>query len=245
MTRFVLISDTHNTQPILPQGEVLIHAGDLTGNGSRKQTEAAMRWIGAQAQKFEWVVFVGGNHDWFFYHLSRERGVNAVREFVRPYGENIIYLEDEFTIVSGAKIYGSPAQPEFYDWAWNYQRGAEIRAVWDKIPTFGVSMLVTHGPPKNILDWVGKERVGCEELRAALDRVQPLVHVFGHIHGAHGKAKAFTHYKTAKCEITCPVVDCYNAAVVGEDYRLDPKHHPWVLTWDGKEFKEVPGEYAI
>ena len=50
MKRFVLISDTHNTEPPLPKGEVLIHAGDLTGNGGRKQTEAAMRWIGEQAK---------------------------------------------------------------------------------------------------------------------------------------------------------------------------------------------------
>ena len=236
MKRFVLISDTHNTEPPLPKGEVLIHAGDLTGNGGRKQTEAAMRWIGEQAQKFEWVVFVGGNHDFFLYHLSRETGVNAVREFVRPYGENIIYLEDEFTTVAGAKIYGSPAQPEFYDWAWNYQRGAEIRAVWDKIP-LNLDMLITHGPPHHILDWVGHDRVGCEDLRDALERVQPKVHVFGHIHAGHGKAQMFVQ--------GVRTTQCYNAAVVGEDYRLDPKHHPWVLTWDGKEFKEVPGEYAI
>ena len=133
--RFVLISDTHLQEPVLPKGEVLIHAGDLTASGSRRETERAMRWLGNVARNFEWVVFVGGNHDFFFYHLSREMGVNAVREFVRPYGENIIYLEDELTTVAGARIYGSPAQPEFCDWAWNYARGAEIKAVWDKIPS--------------------------------------------------------------------------------------------------------------
>ena len=237
MKRFVLVSDTHNTEPPLPKGEVLIHAGDLTGNGGRKQTEAAMRWVGEQAQKFEWVVFVGGNHDWFFYHLSREMGVNAVREFVRPYGENIIYLEDEFTAVAGAKIYGSPAQPEFCNWAWNYARGAEIKAVWDKIPSNGVDMLITHGPPHHVLDWVGHERVGCRDLRDALERVQPKVHVFGHIHAGHGKARTFLEGGQT--------TQCYNAAVVNEEYKLDPKHHPWVLAWDGKEFKEVPGEYAV
>ena len=207
MKRFVLISDTHNTEPPLPKGEVLIHAGDLTGNGGRKQTEAAMRWIGEQAQKFEWVVFVGGNHDFFFYHLSREMGVNAVREFVRPYGENIIYLEDELTHVAGASIYGSPAQPEFCNWAWNYARGAEIKAVWDKIPA-NVDMLITHGPPMGILDWVGKERVGCEELRIAVERIKPRAHVFGHLHSAGGQHRRIG------------TTDFYNAAVVDESYKL-------------------------
>jgi hypothetical protein len=32
--RIVSISDIHNTQPDLPQGDILIHAGDLTENRS-------------------------------------------------------------------------------------------------------------------------------------------------------------------------------------------------------------------
>jgi len=207
MKRFVLISDTHNTEPPLPKGEVLIHAGDLTKNGGRKQTEAAMRWIGEQAQKFEWVVFVGGNHDFFFYHLSREMGVNAVREFVRPYGENIIYLEDELTTVAGARIYGSPAQPEFCDWAWNYRRGAEIRKVWDKIPN-DLDVLISHGPPMGILDWVGNQRVGCEELRIAVERTKPRLHVFGHIHSAGGQTRKIGN------------TQFYNASIVDEGYKV-------------------------
>ena len=235
--RFVLISDTHLQEPVLPKGEVLIHAGDLTASGSRRETERAMRWLGNVARNFEWVVFVGGNHDFFFYHLSHEMGVNAVREFVRPYGENIIYLEDELTTVAGARIYGSPAQPEFCDWAWNYRRGAEIGAVWDRIPE-NVDLLITHGPPFHVLDWVGKERVGCQDLRDALDRVQPKVHVFGHIHAGHGKAQTYTAGNRI-------ATTCYNAAVVDESYKLDPKHNPWVLAWDGKTFTELPGEYAL
>lgn len=33
-TRFVCISDTHNSTVKLPKGDVLIHAGDLTNQGS-------------------------------------------------------------------------------------------------------------------------------------------------------------------------------------------------------------------
>ncbi|EEY23283.1 ser/Thr protein phosphatase family protein [Verticillium alfalfae VaMs.102] len=39
-TRFVLISDTHNHTPALPRGDVLIHAGDLTNQGSYSE----VRW---------------------------------------------------------------------------------------------------------------------------------------------------------------------------------------------------------
>ena len=134
-------------------------------------------------------------------------GANAVREFVRPYGENIIYLENEHTLVGGIRIYGSPAQSEFCNWAWNYARGAEIKAVWDKIPA-NVDMLITHGPPMGILDWVGKERVGCEELRIAVERIKPRAHVFGHLHSAGGQHRRIG------------TTDFYNAAVVDESYKL-------------------------
>ncbi|GKU11938.1 unnamed protein product, partial [Fusarium langsethiae] len=39
-TRIVCISDTHNCQVKLPKGDVLIHAGDLTNQGSHAEAEA-------------------------------------------------------------------------------------------------------------------------------------------------------------------------------------------------------------
>ena len=49
-------------------------------------------------------------------------------------------------------------------------------------------LLVTHGPPKGILDLTPRgEPVGCEELREAVRRVKPRLHVFGHIHHAYGR----------------------------------------------------------
>lgn len=40
-TRFVCVSDTHNTTVKLPKGDVLIHAGDLTNQGSFSEVRAA------------------------------------------------------------------------------------------------------------------------------------------------------------------------------------------------------------
>jgi hypothetical protein len=185
---------------------------------------------------------IGGNHDFFLYHLSRQLGTDAVREFVHKHaGPNVFYLEDELwaTELQGKvfSIYGSPVQPEFAGWAWNQARGPEIKATWDKIPTFGVDILMTHGPAHGILDWCGPQRVGCEDLREALDRVQPKLHVFGHIHAAYGKGRAFTQNQ--------PTVECYNAALCGRPtddgkaYHLDPKHTPWVLDFDGLKFVEA------
>lgn len=243
MTRFVLVSDTHNHYPELPAGDILLHAGDFTMGGSRAEIDAAMQWLGDQATKFRSVVCTGGNHDWFFYHLSKELGTQAVRDFIRLYGsENILYLENELGSVAlndgeHVMIYGSPVQPNYGGWAWNQARGAEIKATWDRIPSFGVDILLTHGPAHGILDWWGKERIGCEDLRQAIDRVQPKLHVFGHVHAAYGRGRAFTEGQ--------PTTECYNAAYCGaptedgKNYLVDPKHKPWVLDYDGKKFVEV------
>jgi Icc-related predicted phosphoesterase len=49
-------------------------------------------------------------------------------------------------------------------------------------------VLVTHGPPHGILDRTDDgEHVGCEELTAAVARVRPKLHVFGHIHEGYGQ----------------------------------------------------------
>ena len=47
-----------------------------------------------------------------------------------------------------------------------------------------MDLLVTHGPPPGILD--GDERSGDAELRDAVTGLRPLLHAFGHIHGASG-----------------------------------------------------------
>ena len=90
-------------------------------------------------------------------------------------------------MLHGIKIYGSPWQPWFYDWAFNLARGSEIKEKWDAIPT-DTNILVTHGPPHGILDQTSSgEHAGCEELlKTVRGRVRPRYHVFGHIHEAYG-----------------------------------------------------------
>lgn len=39
-TRFVCVADTHNRPVKLPKGDVLIHAGDLTNQGSYSEVGA-------------------------------------------------------------------------------------------------------------------------------------------------------------------------------------------------------------
>jgi predicted phosphodiesterase len=49
-TRIVCVSDTHGYSPMqagfrLPPGDVLIHAGDLSNQGSKSELQRTMQWI--------------------------------------------------------------------------------------------------------------------------------------------------------------------------------------------------------
>jgi Icc-related predicted phosphoesterase len=181
--RLVLISDTHDlhNQLSVPEGDILVHAGDLTMAGDVYNTQKALNWLNEQPH--EHVVFVAGNHDFAF-----ERAYTKERlDFGR-----LVYLENSGEQIGGINFYGSPVQPWFMDWAFNVHRGLPIRQYWNRIPD-GVDVLITHGPPYGILDQAtpGKsDHLGCEELRdrmASWDISEPKVHVFGHIHGSHGR----------------------------------------------------------
>ena len=143
--------------------------------GTLAQIGAFDRWLGTLPHPRK--VVIAGNHDWGF-----ERTPVKARSLL----QHATYLEDELVTVDGVRIWGSPWQPWFYDWAFNLPRGPQIAAKWAMIPE-GVDVLMTHGPPAGILDRTKNgEHVGCEDLRRELLRVRPKVHVFGHIHEGYG-----------------------------------------------------------
>lgn len=172
--RIVAIADTHGYHEQLdplPDGDVLIHAGDLTRVGSMEELEGVARWLRAQPHRHK--VVVAGNHDFCF---ERHR-VHAEARL----GGDITYLQDQEVTLGGLRVWGSPWQPEFGGWAFNLARGPELAQRWAAIPS-GIDVLVTHGPPHGFGDRVFEHRVGCEDLRRALPRIRPVLHLYGHIH---------------------------------------------------------------
>ena len=122
-----------------------------------------------------------GNHDWPIAHAGPE----AMKDLIK----NAIYLENSGVEIDGVKFWGSPWQPEFFNWAFNLPRGPKLAEMWALIPD-DTDVLITHSPPYGILDQIySGEHVGCEDLLAALQRVRPKVHVFGHIHEGYGMLK--------------------------------------------------------
>lgn len=178
--KLVAISDTHMAHEKLhvPSCDVLIHGGDFTQRGTAAELETFVRWFAAQPAASR--VLIAGNHDFV---CERDRGL--VRRVCLAH--DIVYLEDEAVELRGLRLFGSPITPSFGSWAFQRRRGAEIAAVWAKIPD-AVDVLITHGPPMGIGDtiWLGRH-VGCEALRDRVRALGPRVHVFGHIHEAHGE----------------------------------------------------------
>lgn len=196
------ISDLHGCKPVLQGGDLLIVAGDLTARDTTSQFIDFYDWLDDQKYKFK--IYIGGNHDGILFCKPHEGSRLG----------NIQYLCDSECEFEGYKIWGSPWTPTFYDWHFMKDRGAPIREKWDLIPE-DTDILITHGPPYGILDQVtissrgrGQEKfAGCEELREALFRIKPKLHVFGHIHSQGGK----------KVDLVSSI--CVNAAIMDEDYN--------------------------
>jgi len=217
-----LISDTHNkhsrvTHDLLG-GELLLHAGDLTSMGYEHELENFFNWY-KNVPGYEHKVFIAGNHDWGF-----QDNAEKIQEMLEKYPE-IDYLEDNMYVVgedysTAIKIWGSPWQPEFYNWAFNLPRqGEELAEKWAQIPV-GIDILITHGPAWGFNDTVEGNRsipLGCELLAARIKEVKPKIHVCGHIHTGYGyKFDGTTHY--------------FNAAVLNEHYLYANK--PFQIDWN-------------
>lgn len=149
------VSDTHSRHGVikLTGGDLLMHAGDMTGNGSQMAIFQFMTWM--ELQPYTYKVAIPGNHD------------------------------------------------------------------WDLIPS-DTEILVTHGPPKDILDMcvfpngTDREGVGCEDLLSQIMRIPTIkLHVFGHIHEGKGHT-----YKYGKTFVNASSLDQLYRPVPGTPTRI-------------------------
>lgn len=218
------ISDTHNKHnqvtSSLPGGDILIHAGDISSVGYKHEVREFCKWFNS-IEEYKNKIFIAGNHDILF-----EKSPEEASEIVSFYKE-ITYLQDQSYLVNletPVNVYGSPWQPEFYNWAFNVPRGKEIAKKWEMIPE-GLDILVTHGPAWGKVDRIiGRpEHLGCEELRNAIDLKRPKIHVCGHIHSGYGYSfDGETHF--------------INASVLSEQYIFENK--PLSVLWE-KETNKI------
>lgn len=138
--KIVCISDTHGTTPFIPEGDVLIHAGDLTNGGTFREVQAQLDWLATQPHAHK--LLIGGNHD-----LVMDPSCWASHPRFDPGGSpselewhDVTYLRDTLAVVSvrgrELRVFGSPHTPAHGKWAFQYPRDCEISGLQHyQIPT--------------------------------------------------------------------------------------------------------------
>lgn len=201
------ISDTHgrHEQVQIPEGtDMLIHAGDFSNvkSPAMNHNEVNLFLIWLEQQSVKYKVIIAGNHD-----TSIESRFITKNDFKN---RGIIYLEHELVEIEGIKIFGSPYTPEFHNWAFNRSRN-KLGKIWDSIPD-DTDILITHGPPKGILDSAARgknlnEHVGCSALLKRVLKIQPKIHIMGHIHHNEDNLNNGT-FKLLNCKTLFANVSC-------------------------------------
>lgn len=229
--RIVTLSDTHcqGSDVAVPDGDVLVHAGDHTFRGTQGEVDDALQWLDALPHRHK--LLVAGNHDWFFdpdmptsfrgWSLRRSLPVD---ELLARY-PRLTYLQDSGVDVDGLRFWGSPWQPYYWGWAFNFPQypSGEPRRAWEKIPA-DTQVLITHSPPFGILDTNEEDPQrpnGCPALRARVNELLGLrLHIFGHIHEGYGQQ-----------DVAAPpdshIVSFINASICTREYR--PTNPPIVI----------------
>lgn len=214
--RIACVSDMHgNLDFNIEKCDILLCAGDSFPYYKRNRNleciaqnefikNSFIPWI--EKQPCEHCVFISGNHDWIFEWTPC---------LVPSFPSNIHYLQDEEIEIDGIRIYGTPQQPIFYNWAFN-KNYEQLEEYFSMIPE-GLDILLSHTAPFGIMDEVNfpnrKGNFGCKILRKRIEEINPKYVVFGHFHNCYGIQK--------NKEIEN--ITFVNASLLNENYEMTKK----------------------
>lgn len=192
--RIAHMSDTHNLllstmkKDFLPHGNILVHSGNFTANGTAQEFVQFNEWLKSVADLYHYRLVVLGHRDVKVFGNDWD----AMKKLL-PNATHVI-CHDEVTVL-GIRFYGAP-------WHWGHRANYSVRAGapasttgrFDDIP-FGVHVLITHGPAYDRLDVTysgdSKDHWGSRELAEALRKCRPGLHLHGHIKDSRGIYPAF------------------------------------------------------
>lgn len=162
------LSDTHGCHRQLwnlPEADVAVHSGDFTMNGSEAEAIDFINWF--CDLPYAYKVFICGNHDECLFGAS-----------IYGLDPNVHYLCNSGVEIEGVKFYGVPMFMS--DCVSNRQK-----EYYANIPA-DTNVVITHQPPYGILDLDEGVHYGSEELLTSLVKINPNIHLFGHIHKQYG-----------------------------------------------------------
>jgi len=178
------LSDTHTMHYYMHENDFLgidmiIFGGDASNarvpSFNYNEYKEFLNWFIEIPVKYK--ILIAGNHD-----TSVEAKMFDLKNLQ---SKGIYYLEHELVEIEGIRIFGSPYTPTFGSWSF-MKAPHKLDEYWKEIPD-NIHILVTHGPPKGILDLTEDfngqlKYCGDKSLLNHVYRVKPLYHIFGHIH---------------------------------------------------------------
>lgn len=193
--KIACVSDLHGNLIDVGSGDLLLLGGDITPTFPFAKEDLVpyqLQWMDKilrpwlENLDFKWVVHCFGNHD-----LCMESKLKQVLDMNLRWN---ILMDQEIT-VEGFKIYGSPWNLRFFDWAFNLDEN-ELAEKWKLIPK-DADILLLHQPPKGYGDIAnsvvgGKmlkgvfEHAGSESLTSRIRDIRPKLVVYGHLHMGYG-----------------------------------------------------------
>jgi predicted phosphodiesterase len=196
--------------------DILCFTGDCSSIGRSKEILDFMTWFNDQPAKEKVMISGNHDFFFDATYRSQKRRSSwetcpedEVKEMLLTFPK-IHYLNDSSVNLFGLNIWGSPVQPAFNNWAFNKNRNTIVKLNgdveyydknifngiedhWKLIPE-NVDILLSHGPPYGYNDSISSAsvrlgenpKVGCADLRSAIQRVKPKIVAYGHIHEAYG-----------------------------------------------------------
>lgn len=180
----------------LPVADVFVCTGDFTDNGKHQGEWKAFDHVLQRLRdcgRYRAIVLIFGNHEVF--HLGYSHPAKTPQDHQRILAHlkarvttmssascEVHVLIAEEVRVCGLRIYGSSWWPgRKYDG----QLKSCGHECLDQIPQ-GTDVLLTHGPPSR---YDGK-RWAVPGLRDTVKRIQPGLHLYGHVHGGNNRGAA-------------------------------------------------------
>lgn len=234
----ICLSDIHGNLPSnLPKADLLLIAGDIcpTFDHSIRFQEQWLstnfwQWCKETRKNIGDIVYIAGNHDFLFEKREVDEYDNSDHPMLSE-RRGIYYLQDTSITINGLKIWGTPWQRRFYDWAFNLDE-PELAKKWDLIPN-DTDIIMCHGPAYGYGDVVSTpqeddtkwpyENVGSPSMLKKIDEIQPKIYLCGHIHSGYGVIHR-RHGSQKRNEDTIMI----NASYVNERYK--PTNKPIMVT---------------
>lgn len=189
--RIVATSDTHEPFPasFVPDGDVLIHAGDLMQSGYITEWDSRVESLRALPHKLK--ILVAGNHD---IHMGLYAGP-ALQDLRRagvhvlgmPTGIDTVTIMPDLTLQpngngKGVRLLGLPMVHNLPRWAFNFSDDFLNEYMENKKRA---DIVISHCPPAGVLDM----NFGIKAYRRYLEEMEPDIWICGHIHEHGGESQ--------------------------------------------------------